>query len=118
MAESKHSSSRAKSSMGSKSKSGKKSGKKPHSIHVRRGKSGGFIAEHHFKNDSTDPSDMAPEPEEHVLPDMNSLQSHMAENMGDQEPAQAPSPDMSQAGPAPGPGGPAPQAGPAPQMGA
>ena len=79
----KNTSSRGKSAMGgSKSKSKQKSGKKPHSIHVRRGKSGGFIAEHHFK--ASKPDEMTPETEEHVLPDIQSLQDHMAQNMGDQ----------------------------------
>jgi hypothetical protein len=95
MAESK-APSRGKSAMGgdkkssSKSKSSKSKSKKPHSIHVRRGKSGGFIAEHHFKSES--PDEMTPESEEHVVPDIDALKEHMAEHMGDQpgqEPAEA-----------------------------
>lgn len=82
---------RSKAGMGGK-KSSKKSGKKPHSIHVKRGKSGGFIATHHHQAEDG----QAPEPEDHVIPDLQSLQSHMAENMGDQGAAPAPSPDMSQ----------------------
>lgn len=82
-----------------KSKSGGKSGKKPHSIHVRRGHSGGFIAQHFHKPDETG---AAQEPEEHVLPDMQSLQDHMASNLGDQGPAPAPAePNPAQAGPQP-----------------
>ena len=105
-------SSRASHVMGGRSKkSGKKSSKKPHSIHVRRGKSGGFIAEHHFKN--TDPGEMNPEPEEHVLPDISSLQDHMAQHMGDQPDQQAePAPE-----PAP-PAGPPAAAAPGPAAGA
>lgn len=76
--------SRAKSAMG-----GKKSGSKPHSIHVRRGKSGGFIAHHHHMPDD---DGMTPPPEEHVIPDMDSLNAHMAQNMGDQPPAPPPTP--------------------------
>ena len=100
-------SSRAKSAMsgGSKRKSGKKSGHKPHSIHVRRGKSGGYIAEHHYKSDS--PDQMAPEPEEHVLPDIQSLQDHMADHMGDQPPQEAAPSAPAPAGP---PAGAAPSA--------
>lgn len=96
--------SRAHSVLGGKSKSASK-GKKPHSIHVRRGKSGGYIAEHHFKADS--PDQPIPESEEHVLPDLEALQSHMADNMGDQPDQEAqPSPDMSGgAGPVATPGG-------------
>jgi hypothetical protein len=114
MSETKHSSSRAKSTMGSK-KSGKKSGKKPHSMHIKRGKSGGFIVEHHHQADD---GDMAPEPEDHVVPDLASLHDHLDQNMGDQEPAPAPSPDMSQTPPAgAGAGGPAAAPAPAPAPG-
>lgn len=77
--------SRTKSAMGGKSKSGGK----PHSIHVRRGKSGGFIATHHHKAEA---GAMAPEPEDHVIPDMDGLQAHMQAQMGDQPPAPAPQP--------------------------
>ena len=109
MSETKHSSSRAKATMGSK-KSGKKSGKKPHSMHIKRGKSGGFIVEHHHQADD---GDMTPEPEDHVVPDLASLHDHIDQNMGDQEPA--PSPDMSQATPAAG--GPAASPAPTPAPG-
>lgn len=83
--------SRATSHMGGK-KSGKaKSGKKPHSIHVRRAHSGGFVATHHHK--MADDGSM-PEDEEHVIPDMQALQQHMQDNMGDQGAApQGPPPD-------------------------
>jgi hypothetical protein len=106
---------RAKSVMGgkkSKSKSkAKKSGKHPHSVHVRRGKSGGFIAEHHFKNG---PEEEMQEPEEHVLPDMASLQAHMSDHMGDQpdQPAPIPDPNAAPAAPAAAVPAPAPQAAP------
>ena len=99
------SSSRAKSGMGGKSKSSsKKSGKKPHSMHIKRGKSGGFIVTHHHLPDET--GAMA-EPEDHVVPDMDSLQSHVQDGMGDQGPA--PMPQQAQAAsaaaaPAPQPG--------------
>lgn len=90
----KSSHSRAKSALGGSHKS---SGK-PHSIHVRRGKSGGFIATHHHKAAA---GEMAQEPEDHVVPDMDSLQQHMQAQMGDQPPAPAPQPDPSAgAGPA------------------
>lgn len=82
--------SRAKSAMGGSHKTGK-----PHSIHVRRGKSGGFIAHHHHMPDE---SGMAAPPEEHVIPDLASLQDHMQQNMGDQPPAPAPTPDPAAAG--------------------
>lgn len=88
--------SRAHSVLGGKSKS---KGRHPHSIHVRRGKSGGYIAEHHFKAES--PDQPTPESEEHVLPDLDALQDHMADNMGDQpdqEAAPAPSPEATPGG--------------------
>jgi hypothetical protein len=102
-------SSRAKSVLGGKKesekKASKKSGKKPHKIHIRRGKSGGYIAEHHFQNS---PDEEMQEPEEHVVPDLDSLRAHIAEHLGDQGPAEtappepAPSPDQTaSAGPPP-----------------
>lgn len=97
--------SRGKAAMGGGSKGKHKGGKHPHKIHVRRGKSGGFIAEHHFPPGE---DGQMQEPEEHVLPDMQSLQAHMADNMGDQGASQPPS-----APPAAGA-----SAAPPPQMGA
>lgn len=80
----KSSHSRTKSAMGGSHKTGK-----PHSIHVRRGKSGGFIAHHHHAPDA---DGMSAPPEEHVIPDMDSLNQHMTQNLGDQPPAPPPSP--------------------------
>ena len=98
--------SRAKSMMGGKKSSGKKSGKKPHHIEIHRGKSGGFIVHHHFKADA---GGMPEEPEQHVVPDVGALQDHVADTMGDQGPAPSPSPaPAAAAGP-----GPAAPAGPA-----
>lgn len=91
-----HTGSRASSVLGGKGKSkSKSSGKKPHSIHVKRGKSGGFIVTHHHAPDETG---AMPEPEDHVVPDMDSLHDHMDQNMGDQGPAPAPAPEPSPAG--------------------
>lgn len=89
--------SRANAGMGgskSEKKSKKSSSKKPHSIHIRRGASGGFIAEHHHKAKS---GEMTPEAEEHVLPDMDQLQQHIGENMSDQ-PEQEAQPEPQGAG--------------------
>jgi hypothetical protein len=115
----KHSNSRAHSVMGGthKSKSKSKSGKKPHSMHIRRGKSGGFIVQHHHEPDD---AGMTPPPDDHVVPDMASLQSHIADNMGDQgaAPAPAPPPDASmQPAPPASAGAPPPAAAPAPPAG-
>lgn len=104
----KETSSRAKNGMGGAKRSSKKSGKKPHSIHVHRGKSGGFLAEHHFDNSGKGPDEPPDLPETHVIPDQASLADHMASQMGDQPPAPQAPPEQAQAGP---------QAGPAPQQG-
>jgi hypothetical protein len=105
------SSSRAHSVLGGhgKAKSSSK-GKKPHSIHIKRGHSGGFIATHHHLPDE---NGMTPEPEDHVVPDMDSLQSHIQDNMGDQGPAPAAAPEPAPAAPAGGPPAAAPAAAPA-----
>jgi hypothetical protein len=83
---------------GKKSKS--KSGKKPHHLEIHRGKSGGFIAHHHF---SPEEDGSMPETEQHVVPDMNSLHDHLDQTMGDQGAAPAaapPEPAQAQALPA------------------
>jgi hypothetical protein len=54
---------------------------------------------------------MDQEPTEHVVPDADQLQQHVADNMGDQPPAGTPAPDpnaqaaASQAGAPPSPAG-------------
>ena len=102
---------RAKSAMGGGKKSkSKKSGHKPHSIHIHRGKSGGFIVHHHHKPDE---NGVSPEMEEHVVPDMDSLHDHLDQAMGDQgaAPAATPPPEAEPAPvPAPAAPTPAPQA--------
>lgn len=90
-------SSRAKSAMGGK-KSSSKSGKKPHSMHVRRGHSGGFVVTHHHMPDE---SGIGMPDEEHVVPDMQSLHDHMDSSMGDQGPAPVAPPPEQQAQAAP-----------------
>ena len=103
--------SRAEHVMGGKSKkSGKKSGKHPHEIRIRHGKSGGHIVTHHFQPDE---SGMTPEPEENVLPDKAALLQHISDNVPDQAapqvepaapPATAPAPAPAAAAAAPPPG--------------
>ena len=113
MAKDSHSNSRAHSVLGGSHKSKSKSkgkGKKPHSMHVKRGKSGGFIVEHHH---APDEMGMTPDSESHVLPDLSSLQSHIADNMSDQGPAPAPAPPDPSAAAGPMAGAP-PAAAPAP----
>lgn len=79
-----HKESRAHAAMGGK-KSSKKhsSGKKVIEIHIRPGKSGGFIVKHDLKHDDKDVMGGVPMPtsEEHVVPDMPSLQQHLADHM-------------------------------------
>lgn len=93
--------SRAKSVLGGKKEhkdQKKKSSKKPHSIHVRKGASGGYIATHHFKSKDG----MSPDSEDHVLQDMDQLKDHMEDNLPEEseqgepqpQPQQAPQPGM------------------------
>jgi hypothetical protein len=90
--------SRGKSGMGGGKKSSKKSGKKPHSLHIKRGHSGGFVVTHRHMPDETG----ATQPdEEHVVPDMESLHDHLDSTMGDQGPAPQAPPPEAQAAPAP-----------------
>ena len=113
MAKDTHSNSRAHSVLGGSHKSKSKAkgkGKKPHSMHVKRGKSGGFIVTHHHQPDE---AGMTQEPEDHVVPDMDSLQSHIADNMSDQGPVPAPTAPDASAAAGPMAGAP-PSAAPAP----
>jgi hypothetical protein len=78
MAEKSHTGSRAKSALSGKGKSkSKSSGKKPHRLTIRHGKSGGHVVTHHFEPDE---SGMAQPDEEHVLPDQQSMLQHVADN--------------------------------------
>ena len=92
---------------GAKSKSSKSKSHRPHSLHVKRGKSGGFIVTHHHApaDDGTQEPD-----EDHVVGSMDDLHQHMDDAMGDQGPAPSAAPEpVAQAAPA--------QAAPAPQPG-
>lgn len=86
--------SRAKTAMGGGSKKDKKKkGKKAHKMSIRRSANGGYIAENHYQPEQA--GGAAPEPEEHALPDMDSLLGHVSDHMappaqeGQQEPVQA-----------------------------
>lgn len=94
--------SRGKSALsGSGHSKSKKSGKKAHGIHVRRGKSGGYILKHDPIPDETGMTTQ----DEHVAPDMQSMIAHLQDHFSDQPDAQvAPPPDTAQ-----GQGAPAPQ---------
>lgn len=88
-------STRASASMGKggKKKSKSKSQKKHvHEMSIRHSANGGYIAKHSFKPGA---DGMPQEPEEHALPDMDSLASHVQDNMQPQ-PGAMPQP---QAGP-------------------
>ena len=65
-------------------KPAKKAGKKVKGMHVRRATSGGFIVKHDMDNSAGAGAPQG-EPEEHAIPDMASLQSHMQDHMGDEE---------------------------------
>lgn len=97
--------SRSKAGMGGSKPKSKSSSKKPHEIHVKRAHGGGFIAKHHHKSK---PGEDQQEPEEHVVPDMDALQQHLQDNLGDQpaagmppQGAPAPAPQAQAAAPAP-----------------
>ena len=109
MAEKSHGSSRSKAVLGGKGKSKSKSGKHPHHLTIRHGKSGGHVVTHHFDPDA---DGMSQPDEEHILPDKQSLLDHISQNVPD-NPAPAPTPDpnaaAAQAGPpAAGAGAPPP----------
>src|ERR1700677_3035799 len=95
--------SRGKSGMGG-GKKKSKSGKHVHEMYIKRGKSGGFIATHHFDNSGSGPDEPPEMPEDHVIPDAATLGQHVQDQMGDQGAAPMAPPPDAQAGP--GPGGP------------
>lgn len=88
--------SRAKAVMsGGKKKSKKKSKSKGgkhhvHKMHIRHAANGGYIVEHEALP-STDGSPQGPNPE-HALPDMESLQAHVGENMQPPQQQEEPQP--------------------------
>lgn len=94
-------SSRSTSHMGGGKKKSGKSSSHAHSMHIRRGHKGGFIAVHHAEPGAEDMQD-----QEHPLPDIDALKAHLQDSMGDQPPAEPPA-SMAQAGPGPGAAGPA-----------
>src|SRR5690348_14733581 len=81
---------RAERAMASEKKKESKSTSKKHKVHrmeIRHAANGGFIVEHKHK---PEPGEMTmPEPEEHQVPDVAALQQHVADNMGDGQPAPA-----------------------------
>lgn len=91
-----------------KEKGSSKSEKKVHKMEIRHGASGGYIVTHHQKPKAESMMSGAQEPQEHVIPDAEALQQHVAANMGDSEPAPGASPDQAAgaAQAAPDPGGP------------
>ena len=79
---------------GSEKKEKGKSDHKVHKMEIRHGASGGYIVTHHQKPKAESMMSGAQEPQEHVIPDAAALQQHVAQNMGDSEPAPAASPDQ------------------------
>jgi hypothetical protein len=69
---------------GEKKPAAKKSGKKVKGMHIRKAHSGGFIVKHDMSTEAGADGKM-PEQEEHAIPDMAALQSHMQDHMGDEE---------------------------------
>ncbi len=106
MAKNSGSTSRAHAVLGGSHKSKSKSGKKPHHISIRHGKSGGHIVTHHFEPDE---SGVAQPSEDHVMPDKASLMDHIDQNVPDNPAPMSPPPDASAAA-GPGAGAPPPPA--------
>ena len=59
--------------------------KKVKGMHVRKATSGGFIVKHDMDNAGGPSDGKMPEQEEHAIPDMAALQSHMQDHMGEEE---------------------------------
>ncbi len=59
--------------------------KKVKGMHVRKATSGGFIVKHDMDNVGGPSDGKMPEQEEHAIPDMAALQSHMQDHMGEEE---------------------------------
>jgi hypothetical protein len=64
--------------------------KKVKGMHVRKATSGGFIVKHDMDNAGAPSDGKMPEQEEHAIPDMAALQSHMQDHMGEEASAGAP----------------------------
>lgn len=58
--------------------------KEVHEIRTRKGKSGGFLHEHHHTDPAKHPM------EEHVSPDQDAMVQHMMQNMGTPNPGEDP----------------------------
>ena len=82
--------------------------KEIHEVRTRKGKSGGYIHEHHHTNPEHHPM------EEHTSPNQDAMVAHMMANMGSPNPGEADA-DAGQSGiptGAPTPGAAAPPSGP------
>ena len=80
--------SRAKSAMGG--KSSKRSGRKVREMHIRPGKSGGYLVKHDLESPSKEDmmnammgGDQSSQ-EEHSVPDLASLQQHVGQHLPEQ----------------------------------
>lgn len=63
---------------------------KVHKMEIRHAANGGFIVEHKHAPSAESMMTSGPqEPEEHQIPDVAALQQHVADNMGDGQPAPA-----------------------------
>lgn len=84
-----HKESRAKSAMSGKKSSKKRTGRKVREMHIRPGKSGGYIVRHdlepHSKEDIMNAIQSGDNNmEEHAVPDMDSLKDHIEQNLPEQ----------------------------------
>jgi hypothetical protein len=82
--------SRAHAAMGGK-KSGKRTGRKVRGMYVKPGKSGGYVVKHDLEPQSKEDAMNAmmggqdsPNTEEHAVPDLASMQAHLAQHLPEQ----------------------------------
>jgi hypothetical protein len=82
--------SRAKSAMSGKKSSKKRTGRKVREMHIKPGKSGGYLVRHDLEPQSKEDMMNAMQggdsnTEDHSVPDLASMQSHIAEHMPEQD---------------------------------
>lgn len=85
-----HKESRAKSAMSGKKSSKKRTGRKVREMHIKPGKSGGYLVRHDLEPQSKDDMMNAMQggdsnTEDHSVPDLPSMQAHIAEHMPDNQ---------------------------------
>lgn len=88
-----HKESRAKSAMGGKKSSRKRTGRKVREMHIKRGKSGGYIVRHDLEPQSKQDMmnsmmDDQSNTEDHSVPNLAAMQDHLASHMPEESEAE------------------------------